>query len=227
MPVRSLSKPWDGTVPLARSSSSATNMVGTPYSAVARSSCTARSEASGLKASLGNRIAEPCVAVAMYPRTSPKQWNKGGGQQTTSSAVSRIRSPMKYPLFKIDSCVRHAAFGRPVVPDVNWMLIVSCLSRGSSGTRVLPFSLTDPFTRSVNGVVAFKRDGSILPSELSTTMTLRSEGTDSDRNLDDDRSPAISFRSVIFSRGGLYGRFVSVPIMRWAAERWASAAIIW
>lgn len=55
----------------------------------------------GLNASDGKRIAEPWVAVAMYPNMQPKQWNRGGGQHTMSVGVSSMRRPMKYPLFKM------------------------------------------------------------------------------------------------------------------------------
>lgn len=52
-------------------------------------------------------------------------WKRGGGQQTTSSGVSSILSPMLLPLFRIDLCVRQAALGMDVVPDVNWMFTTS------------------------------------------------------------------------------------------------------
>lgn len=101
------------------------NMVGTPYSAVHFSSCTARRDANPSKLSAGKTIAAPCVAVAMYPKMLPKQWNSGGGQQTMSRSVNRIRSPIWAPLLRIERCVRHAALGREVVPEVNWMLTMS------------------------------------------------------------------------------------------------------
>lgn len=65
MPVRKFSKPVRGTVPFARSSSSALNMVGTPYRPVARSVRMAVRVARGEKAGVGKRMAEPWVAVAM------------------------------------------------------------------------------------------------------------------------------------------------------------------
>lgn len=52
-------------MPEARSSSSAMNMVGTPYKAVALYSCTAFSVATGSNDSVGKTIAEAWVAVAM------------------------------------------------------------------------------------------------------------------------------------------------------------------
>src|SRR6516165_5895808 len=42
-----------------------------------------------------------------------------------SSGVSRIASPMKKPLLRILWCDRVAPLGKPVVPEVNWMLIGS------------------------------------------------------------------------------------------------------
>lgn len=36
-----------------------------------------------------------------------------------------MRSPMEEPLFRMERCVRQAAFGAEVVPEVNWMLTVS------------------------------------------------------------------------------------------------------
>jgi hypothetical protein len=65
------------------------------------------------------------------------------------------------------------------------MLIVSFLSSGLSGMTSLPPRLADPFTSSANGVVALKGEVSIRPWELSTRMTLRSDGMDSDRKLDE------------------------------------------
>ena len=47
-----------------------------------------------------------------------------------SFSVSSILLPMLLPLFKIDLCVRHAALGEDVVPEVNWILMTSS---GSSG----------------------------------------------------------------------------------------------
>jgi hypothetical protein len=52
-------------------------------------------------------------------------WNNAGGQHTMSSGVRSMRSPMLLPLFKMFVCVRQAAFGTAVVPDVNCMLTMS------------------------------------------------------------------------------------------------------
>ena len=52
---------------------SAMNMVGTPYSAVQRSSATVCRVASGSKPSPGKTIAAPCVIAASTPSTMPKQ----------------------------------------------------------------------------------------------------------------------------------------------------------
>lgn len=136
IPVRRCSNPVRGTSPEERSSSSETNIVATPYKPVADSSWMDRRVALALKLSLGNKMQDPWVAVAMYPRILPKQWKRGGGQQIMSEGVRPIREPMKYPLLRIEWWVRQAAFGVDVVPDVNWMLIISSLCRGSSGMIV-------------------------------------------------------------------------------------------
>lgn len=65
IPVRRCWNPSVDTEPFCISSSSALNMVGTPYRAVHRSSWTLLSVASALKASAGNTIVDPWVAVAM------------------------------------------------------------------------------------------------------------------------------------------------------------------
>lgn len=41
----------------------------------------------------------PWVRTARRPRTRPKQWNRGGGQQRMSLWVRARRSPMKRALF--------------------------------------------------------------------------------------------------------------------------------
>jgi hypothetical protein len=153
----------------------------------------------------------------------PKQWKRGGGQQTMSFGVSHILSPMKKPLLRIERWVRQAALGREVVPDVNWMLIVSWISKGSSGITSLLLELVKLPSGSMKGVVALREEVSIRSWELSTRIMFLSEGADADSNFDADKSGAICFNSVMFSRGGLYERFVSVPIIRCAAERCESA----
>ncbi len=42
-----------------------------------------------------------------------------------SCAVRRILSPIWAPLLRIERCVRQAALGIAVVPDVNWMFTTS------------------------------------------------------------------------------------------------------
>jgi hypothetical protein len=44
---------------------------------------------------------------------------------TTSSGVNNIRSPILLPLFKMLRWLKQAALGMLVVPEVNWMLIMS------------------------------------------------------------------------------------------------------
>lgn len=50
-----------------------------------------------------------------------------------SLGVRDMRAPMEWPLLSIEWCVRHAALGEEVVPDVNWIFIVSSICRGESG----------------------------------------------------------------------------------------------
>lgn len=52
------------------------------------------------KKSEGNIIELPCVKDARNPRTKPKQWNRGGGQQIMSDGVRCIASPTKRALFR-------------------------------------------------------------------------------------------------------------------------------
>ena len=48
-----------------------------------------------------------------------------------------MRSPMLLPLLRIERWVRQAAFGREVVPEVNWMLMMSSEERDRSGLEAL------------------------------------------------------------------------------------------
>ena len=50
------------------------NIVGTPYSAVHRSSCTVSSTDTGSNASFGMTIVAPCEVQPRLPITMPKQW---------------------------------------------------------------------------------------------------------------------------------------------------------
>ena len=50
------------------------NMVGTPYSEVHRSSCTACSVSAGSKPGAGMTIVAPCEVAARLPMPMPKQW---------------------------------------------------------------------------------------------------------------------------------------------------------
>lgn len=51
-----------------------------------------------------------------------------------SCSVRSIRSPMLLPLFRIERCERHAAFGVEVVPEVNWMFTISSGCRDCRGS---------------------------------------------------------------------------------------------
>lgn len=55
--------------------------------------------------------------------------------------------------------------------------------------------------------------------ELSTSMIFLSEGTDSDSTFEACRSGTSSLSKEVLSLGGLYGRFVSLPIIRCADSR--------
>ena len=67
-------------------SSSAMNMVGTPYSAVQRSVCTISSTRFASNASTTQRHA-PCVYAPSTPITQPKQWKSGTHTQRRSAGV--------------------------------------------------------------------------------------------------------------------------------------------
>lgn len=109
-----------------------------------------------------------------------------------------------------------------MVPDVNWMLTISSLSKALSGSTAAGLSEENS---SKNGVVAEKDEMSIREEELSTRIIFRNEGIDADSSFFAERSGTICFRSVIFSLGGLYGRFVSVPIIKCSASRCDNAAM--
>jgi hypothetical protein len=64
--------------------------------------------------------------------------------------------------------LRQAALGRAVVPDVNWMLIMSFRWRGESG--VIDWGVCE-YRRSLKEVVDLKSEISRRPAELSTRMT--------------------------------------------------------
>ena len=68
--------------------------------------------------------------------------------------------------------------------------------------------------REVKGVVAENEEVSIREDELSTRMIFCRDGTLADSNFFAERSGAICRRRGIFSLGGLYGRFVSVPMIK-------------
>lgn len=104
------------------------------------------------------------------------------------------------------------------MPDVNCMLTMSSLWSSSSGTTVSSFLELDA-RRSLKDEVARKEEVSIRFSELFTRMIFRNEGTEVDSSFEVDRSDDMVFSNVIFSLGGLYGRFVSVPITKCAASR--------
>ncbi len=103
--------------------------------------------------------------------------------------------------------------------------MISSLSRGESGTISLLFWEVVPRKISEKGVVAENEETSILDEELSTSMIFFNERTLALSTLLAPRSGMSCCNSVTFSRGGLYGRFVSVPMMRCAASRCDRAEI--
>jgi hypothetical protein len=74
----------------ASTSSSAMYMVGTPKMTVAFSARIAWTVLLTSKKSDGKKMLLPWQNEARNPRTSPKQWNNGGEQQTTSSGPRPI-----------------------------------------------------------------------------------------------------------------------------------------
>lgn len=102
------------------------------------------------------------------------------------------------------------------------MLMMSSRWRGESG--VIDWGVC-VYRRSLKEVVDLKSETSRRPAELSTRMTFWRDGTEADLIDPDVRSGEICLSSDIFSRGGLKGRLVSVPIMRCVAERCDRAEI--
>lgn len=94
-----------------------------------------------------------------------------------SVGVRSILSPMLLPLLRIELWVRQAALGREVVPEVNWMLMISSGDKDRSVLEVLPSACE---RTSLKLSRAFKFEVSIRPPEFSTRMTCFRDGTDSD-----------------------------------------------
>lgn len=120
----------------------------------------------------------------------------------------------------MDRWARHAALGIEVVPEVNWMFIMSWLERGAEGAGAGAWRSA---FRPVKGVVARRALISMRPDALSTRTMCLSDGTLSDSSFDAERSGTRASRRVMLFRGGLNGRFVSVPMTRWETSRWVSA----
>ena len=108
----------------------ALNIVGTPWTPVQRSEFNASSVSTGSNPSPGKTIVVPPTTQAKLPSTMPKQWYKGTGIHSLSFCVSCILSATKRALLTIFVWVSVAAFGTPVVPEVNCRLI------GSSGNSL-------------------------------------------------------------------------------------------
>ncbi len=64
--------------------------------------------------------------------------------QSRSSAVKPISSVVKKPLFRMLRWLRVAPFGRPVVPEVYWMLIGSVFARVACRSATAPASTDSP-----------------------------------------------------------------------------------
>lgn len=134
-----------------------------------------------------------------------------------------MREPICSPLFRIERWERQAALGEEVVPDVNCILTMSWLERIEEGVGLL-VSVSRLMLE--KGLVARKSAGSILPAELSTRMIFLRDGASSDSSLELAESLIIVSSMGTFERGGLKGRLVSVPIMRWVTPRWFRALMI-
>ncbi len=115
----------------ASSSSSAMNIVGTPWTAVQRSLVIVSRTAAGEKVSTGT-IVEPWVTQAIVPRTHPKQWKNGTGMHILSLGVRSWQSPMLAPLATRFRCRSIAPLGNPVVPEVYMMQMTSSGSQDAS-----------------------------------------------------------------------------------------------
>lgn len=153
----------------------------------------------------------------MYPKTQPKQWNSGGGQQTMSRDVRCIRSPICLPLLRIERCVRQAARGMAVVPDVNWILTMSWGERLRGG-KESPSALISEVIE-VYGIRHLYGEASTRPEELSTYMIFRKLGIRADSSLGMVRSWAICWRRGMLLRGSFRGRLDSALIIKWLASR--------
>ena len=131
------------------------NIVGTPYRAVHFSFCTEARTSRGSKLSTITAMA-PCVTIAITPSTRPKQWNRGTGRQTRSSAENFCRSPMAKPLLRMLQWVSITPLGKPVVPEVYCMLITSSEARPAAAFARGPSGACAPSRRS-SGVVYMPR----------------------------------------------------------------------
>ncbi len=100
---------------LASSSSSAMNIVGTPWTAVQRSFVIASRTAGAAKLSTGTMV-EPRVTQAIVPRTQPKQWKNGTGMHIRSAGVRFMQSAMFAPLATRFRCRSMAPLGNPGGP---------------------------------------------------------------------------------------------------------------
>lgn len=97
------------------------------------SSTMACSDISGLKLGAGSTIVAPWVIAAIIAITTPYTWNNGTWTQIRwAFSSSWHRFPTCMPLLTKLKWLKTAAFGVPVVPEVNWMLhgLSGWVSRG-------------------------------------------------------------------------------------------------
>ena len=80
------------------SESNSSNMAGTPWSAVTFSLERTERTAGAEKVGDGMMMDAPWDRQVRRPRTRPKQWKRGGGQQRASAEVKDMRWPMKRAL---------------------------------------------------------------------------------------------------------------------------------
>ena len=104
------------------------------------------------------------------------------------------------------------------------MLTISLLESGESAEGA---DVEESCAIEAHGVVARRDDESTLPLELSTNMICLRLGMASEVRAVDERSGTIDCNRDTLDLGGLYGRLVSVPMMRCVAARWLNAETIW
>src|SRR5215212_1414176 len=113
-------------------SSMATSIVGTPIIAFPRYVSNSSSTSPGSKASSSTCVAALDTAP-ITQQTQPPVWNSGMVVMNTSPGSIPIRSAVSAPLLARPRWCNSAPFGKPVVPDVYWIITGSLgLTAGST-----------------------------------------------------------------------------------------------